>query len=340
MITSFEDPDQKIDLNQLIGRRGRFLVIREAQKRDLELQLLIKKRKHNSDLLYLRIQKDKKVRWLSPQRGYFNSKTSCDLALFKHLTYKILNADGLPVPKFKHIKKDTGLDDIDYFPVVVKPIAKAEGKDVIIEINNKEQLEQACRNLFGKYKNLLVEKMIFGKEYRLLVLDKKVIAASERKPPKIRGDGRKTVSELIEENNKNRRDDTDDFTPFLKTLEIDPEMERYIKEQGYNLNSIPPKDQTIHLRRNANFTTGGEVEDVTDKIHPENKKTAVRAIKSLGLKLGGVDIITPDISKPMAKEGGKIIEINGIPGLWIHHFPHYGKPRNPAGKILDYLFKD
>ena len=105
-------------------------------------------------------------------------------------------------------------------------------------------------------------------------------------------------------------------------------------------NSIPPLGEKIKIRRNANFTTGGTVKDVTDYVHPQNIKIAIQALKALGLKFGGVDIITQKINQPLTKNRGKIIEINSVPGLWIHHFPHQGQHRNPSREILDYLFKN
>lgn len=340
MITFFEDPSENMDIEQLIGRRDRFLIIQEAQRRNYKSELLIKKRRSEPELLYLRISKGEKTRWISPQRGYFNSKAACDLALFKHLTYKVLKYDGLPVPRFEHIYKNSNLEKINYFPVVVKPVVGEKGEDVVVKINDMGDLRKVCDRLFQKYNYILVEEMVFGKDHRLLVLDGEVIAVLERRPPKVVGDEKRTILELIEKSNEGRKEEGDNISPFLKTLKIDEEMKRYVNDQRYKLTSVLPKDEVIYLRGNANFTTGGEVEDVTDKVCEESKKMAVKAVESLGLEIGGVDIITSDISAPLDKENGKIMEVNSTPGLWIHHLPHYGKPRDPVGKILDYLFEN
>ncbi|MFP4616856.1 MAG: hypothetical protein ACLFNR_01705 [Candidatus Paceibacterota bacterium] len=340
MITFFESSSEDIKIEPMTGGWDRFLIIREAQRRNYDCELLVKKRKDKPELLYLRIRKREKTRWISPQRGYFNSKAACDLALYKHLTYKVLKYDGLPVPRFEHINKNFDLGKIDHFPVVVKPVIGEKGEDVVVKINNMGDLRKVCDRLFQKYNYILVEEMVFGKDHRLLVLGGEVIAALERRPPKVVGDGKRTILELIEKSNEGRKEEGDDISPYLKTLKIDEEMKRYINEQGHKPTSVLPKDEVVYLRGNANFTTGGEVEDITDKVCEENKKMAVKAVESLGLEFGGVDIITSDISDPLDKENGKIIEVNSNPGLWIHHLPHYGKPRNPAGKILDYLFEN
>ena len=83
---------KEIKLNKFIGRGGRFLILREAKKRKINCQVLIQKgrKKEDEDVLFIRFEKNGKKRWLSPQRGYFNPKQACELALFKDLTYQIL----------------------------------------------------------------------------------------------------------------------------------------------------------------------------------------------------------------------------------------------------------
>ena len=114
---------------------------------------------------------------------------------------------------------------------------------------------------------------------------------------------------------------------------------RCLAKKKLKLTSVPKKNQVVQVWKNANFSTGGEAEDVTKLVHPDNIKKARQAVKALGLKIGGVDIITKDISQPITENKGKIIEINAIPSLWLHHFPNQGKGRNAAGKIIDYLFR-
>jgi len=152
--------------------------------------------------------------------------------------------------------------------------------------------------------------------------------------------GKKTIRELIKRSNRKREEEPKEFRPFLKNLEIDQGMRQCLRKQGYTLKSILEEDKIISVRQNANFTTGGEIRDVTDKIHPDNIKIAKKAVQSLGLKLGGVDITTQDISQSILENEGRVLEVNGIPGIWIHHFPHKGKKRNISRKLLIIYLKN
>ncbi|MFH1714525.1 MAG: hypothetical protein ABH831_02960 [Candidatus Nealsonbacteria bacterium] len=341
MITLFNNPKKEINLSKFIGRGGRFLILKEVKKKNIDCQVIMTKREDKEDLLYIRLKKGGKTRWISPQRGYFNSKLSCELALYKDLTYQVLRSINLPVPNSVKIERLKQLKDLSLsYPLVVKPTAQAKGKDVLVGLEDEVELRKICKKLLKKYSSLLVEEFIHGNDFRLLILDNKLLAAVERIPPKVKGDGKKTIEKLIEISNTKRHDEPESFRPFLKTLEIDSEIRRCLRKQGFNLKSILPEGKVIKVRQNANFATGGRVEDITDKVHPDNIKLARRAVKALGLKLGGVDIITKDITQSIRKNHGKILEVNGIPGLWIHHFPNRGKGKNIARRIINYLFEN
>ena len=65
---------------------------------------------------------------------------------------------------------------------------------------------------------------------------------------------------------------------------------------------------------------------------------AVRAIRAIGLDIGGVDFITDDITSSYKDVGGGIVEVNAGPGFRMHVAPSEGQPRDVAGKVLDMLY--
>ncbi|HEY9689074.1 MAG TPA: Mur ligase family protein, partial [Coleofasciculaceae cyanobacterium] len=73
-------------------------------------------------------------------------------------------------------------------------------------------------------------------------------------------------------------------------------------------------------------------------MHPENVWLAQRVVKIIGLDIAGIDIVTPDISKPLREVGGVVIEVNAAPGFRMHVQPSEGIPRNVAEPVLDMLF--
>jgi len=319
--------------------RNIYLIIRSAEKKKIDCQVLLRAGK-SKDIVYLRLAKKNKVRWFGSDRGFFNSKSSCDLCLYKDLTHSVLKFLNFPVIDLIRINNIKQLNKLKIkSPWVLKPVTGTQGKDIILKIDNIKILTEYCKKLLKKYPDLIIEKFVPGNDFRLIVLKNKFLGALKRNPPFIKGDGQKNIKNLIDIENKKRYYIPKDFnSSFLKPLEIDLELINCLKNQNLNLKSIPQKNKLIKLRENANFSTGGTVEDVTNKVHPKNKKIALQAVKALGLEIGGVDIITNDISKPITKNNAKIIEINSSPGLWIHHYPNKGKSRDIAGKIINYLF--
>ena len=77
---------------------------------------------------------------------------------------------------------------------------------------------------------------------------------------------------------------------------------------------------------------------MTDVVHPDNRKMALRAAAASGLDAVGIDFITRDISRSYKEVGGAICELNAKPGLPMHLFPSEGKSRDVAGPIIDLLY--
>jgi cyanophycin synthetase len=66
---------------------------------------------------------------------------------------------------------------------------------------------------------------------------------------------------------------------------------------------------------------------------------AERAVKAVGLDVGGVDFLTDDISDSYKDIGGAIVEVNAAPGFRMHVAPSEGQSRDVAGKVIDMLFE-
>lgn len=272
-------------------------------------------------------------------------KTPClavDISCDKSMTKEVLMDAALPVPE--GIIADSleevfdGCRKIGY-PVVIKPLNGNQGRGVTTEIMDDDAAEIAYREASKIDDSVIVERFIEGRDYRVLVINNKVAAVSLRMPPSVVGDGVHTISELIEIENKNPLRGYGHEKPMTKVI-IDDVMIEFLKHKGNKLSDIPPEGEVLPLRNNANLSTGGMAKDCTDIIHPDNMEYALRAAKSVGLDIAGIDICTKDISKSMKTDGGAIIEVNAAPGIRMHIHPSLGKARNVAKNIVDYLFPE
>ena len=267
------------------------------------------------------------------------SAVSVDISCDKLLTKEILDIQCLPIAKGGKIQNTLDLllkaENIGY-PVVLKPRFGNQGKGVIVNISNEKELLKSYNSLCKEYVDIIIEKCINGCDYRVCVVNNKVIAVSQRIPPSILGDGINTIKKLINELNKEELRGFGHEKPLTK-IKIDSEIVDCIQKQGYDINSIIPKGIKIALRRNANLSTGGISLDCTDNICEENIDICIRTAEAIGLNICGIDICCKDISIPL-KDQGAIIEVNAAPGIRMHHHPYEGESRNVAGAILDMMF--
>lgn len=272
------------------------------------------------------------------------NNTSClssDIACDKYLTKQILDIQNIPVGKISKVRNVLELlkdaESIGY-PLVLKPQYGNQGKGVILNIQSDKELLEAYKEVSKISEEVILEKFYKGNDYRICIVNGKIVGASLRTPPKVIGNGKNTIKELIYKINKNDLRGEDHEKPLTK-INIDNEVLWRIEEKGYSLDSILKVGEEVLLRANANISTGGTAEDVTDKICSENKELFIRAAKAIGLDICGIDVCTDDIGKPL-KGRGIIVEINAAPGIRMHHYPSLGEKRNVGLEIVDYLYNN
>jgi cyanophycin synthetase len=185
--------------------------------------------------------------------------------------------------------------------------------------------------------SVLVESFIAGHDHRMLVVNGELVAVSKRVPGHVVGDGVHTVGQLVEQVNADPRRGIG-HEKVLTQIRLDDQALSCLAALGYTPASVPPAGQEVMLRRTANLSTGGTATDVTDVVHPDNVEMAVRAIQAVGLDVGGVDFLTPDVTRSYKEIGGAICEVNAAPGFRMHMAPSEGRARDVAGKVIDMLF--
>jgi D-alanine-D-alanine ligase-like ATP-grasp enzyme len=218
-------------------------------------------------------------------------------------------------------------------PVFLKPNGKSQGIGVT-KVYNKTDFLKVFKEISRIDNVILVEKPISGKDYRIVVLDNKIISAYERIPLTIIGDGKCNIKTLLK-----KRQNEFKKTGREKTFNInDKRLKMTLSRQKLTFSSVIPKNESLRLLNNANLSTGGTSVDVTEKIHPFFRETAIKLTKDMGLRLCGVDLmIDGDISTLPTKEW-YIIEINSAPGL--DHYASLGeKQKNIVEALYTKVFK-
>lgn len=268
------------------------------------------------------------------------SNTAVNIAGNKDAAKKLLAQAMIPVAAGDVCQTEEGLKEITDkigFPIVIKPLNGNQGKGATIGINDFEAAKVALLEAKGYSRYVVVEKFITGTDFRLLVVDGKFVAAAKRIPAHITGDGISSVSQLIEVvNNQPGRGEGHEAS--LTKIKYDQDTAFQLKKYGYGPDSIPYLNEIVCLKSTANLSTGGTAEDVTDIIHAENIFIAERIAKIIGLDICGIDIMAANITEPIRKNGGVVLEVNAAPGFRMHLEPSVGKPRNVAKAVVDMLY--
>jgi D-alanine-D-alanine ligase-like ATP-grasp enzyme len=214
------------------------------------------------------------------------------------------------------------------FPVVVKPNGGSQGSGVRF-VYTKREYYTAMRIAFRYDKVALVQKPVVGRDYRVVVLDGKVISAYERQPLSVIGDGRRTISQLLKKKARAFLASRRDTTIKLGDSRIAAKLRRL----HLTVNSVPAAGTQVFLLDNANLSTGGDSLDITDAIHPKFKLLAIQLTREMGLRLCGVDLIVPTEIRREPKDYW-VLEINAAPGL-----DHYAKSGRQQLKMVESLYQ-
>ena len=263
-----------------------------------------------------------------------------ELAGDKEETNKILSALGLPVPRQELVQSADAawraarrLDG----PVVLKPYNGNHGRGITINVTEEADIRAGFEAAREHSRSVIVETYMQGEDHRLLVVNGELIAATMRTPGHVVGDGKSTIAALVDVVNSDPRRGVG-HEKVLTRIKLDREAELMMERKGYTAESVPTEGEVVYLRSTANLSTGGTATDVTDIIHPDNRAMAERAVRAIGLDVGGVDFLSPNIAESYKRTGGGICEVNAAPGFRMHIAPSEGTPRDAAGPVIDMLF--
>jgi cyanophycin synthetase len=276
-------------------------------------------------------------------RATITEKTSSiavDIAGNKEQTKQILEEQAIPVAKGITISNVEQVQQaINYigFPLVFKPLNGNHGRGATINVKTYQAAVQAYEHAAIISKKVIVEKFITGYDFRILVIDNKMVAAAQRVPANVVGNGELSIQQLIDEENKDERRGYG-HENVLTEISVDRDTLALLEKLNYTLDSIPPKKEIVYLKSTANLSTGGSSIDVTDLVHPQNVFFCERISRVIGLDICGIDIMAQNLTEPLTENGGVVLEVNAAPGFRMHLAPSEGLPRNVAAPVIDMLY--
>ena len=268
------------------------------------------------------------------------SSIAVDIACNKELTKKMLEDAAIPVPSGDLVVDEEGLQSVIRkigYPLVLKPLDGNHGKGASINVKDYETAVIGLEHAQKYSRKVIVEKYITGFDFRVLVINHKMVAAARRVPAHVVGDGELNLQELIDKENLDPRRGYG-HENVLTEIDVDKDTNELLEKLNYTLETIPQKGEIVYLKSTANLSTGGTSIDVTDMIHPENIQMAERVSRIIGLDVCGIDIMAENLTQPLKESGGAILEVNAAPGFRMHLAPSEGLPRNVAAPVVDMLY--
>lgn len=311
------------------------ILMKEAIKRGIKVKVLDKSEN------FIRLEKDNKVEYV--KQATKTSKDNYVTVLVmenKSVTKQVLRENNIRVPEgievYSMEEAYVKAKDYESIPIVIKPKSTNFGTGISIfsEGTSTENIVKAFEIAFKHDNTVLLEEFIKGKEYRFLVIDDKVAGILHRVPANVKGDGIKSIRELVAIKNENPLRGYHYVTP-LEKINLDENAELFLMNQGKHFDYIPQKDEVVYLRENSNISTGGDSIDYTDDIPQKFKDIAVEASKAVGARICGVDMMLEDYRDENCSYG--IIELNFNPAIHIHCYPYKGKERKIGEEVLKVL---
>lgn len=257
----------------------------------------------------------------------------------KEVTRKVLLGAGLPAPAGKAFKSYDAA--VEYFldqtrPQVLKPLRGSGGVGVSTGITTESQFEKAWNKATSHGRHgVVIEDEVVGDEVRLVVLDGETIAAVCRMPGYVIGDGARTIAQLVEAKNAQRKKN-----PLMRLYPIS-QFDYLENERRQTLDAVPDAGEFVRLSSVSNVARGGEAVSMVDVLHPSFYDLARRTFNALpGATQLGLDVIAKDFGADAFSGNATVIEVNSDPTVAIPRFAAYGPLAvDIPAKLIDFIEK-
>lgn len=307
------------------------VLLQEAQRRGIQV-VELKPFNVSVDLYQAQIRGKPKVFFGLPRPDTVD-ESILDWIDDKWIIKQKLTAAGLPVSQggsFSSFKKASEFFQTLNKPAVVKPRKGSRNRHTTVLVQTQEQLGRAWKIAKQLCVYVIVEEYLYGDIFRGTMINGNLVGVMGISSPKVTGDGKHAISQLIELHNQN-------LPAGMQAIVIAEKNLNHLGLQNLNLNSILPPGKTVTLSEKAGVNYGGTSFDCTATTHPEIKSMIIKAAQAVGDPILGFDFIAADITKPINQQKIGIIECNGAPFINLHYDPLYGQTINAAKYVWDLI---
>ncbi len=318
-----------------------YLMALEGWRRGLTLKFRIRTGKAIPPSVQYSLSDGKKEHWFTVARGDKVTTEAIKICMEKPKTYEYLRKNNIPIPEGRSFNSEISDNEIiEYaeklgYPLVLKPTNAGAGRGVFTDIRTTEEFKHALNHVRNKlgFGDVIVEKFIKGEDYRVYVLEDRVLGIYRREAANVIGNGKDNIRKLIKKKNIIRRKN-----PFIRdrTIKVDQSLKKFLEEQGKSLKYVPKNGEKVYLRAQGKNLKERDPVDITDEVPNHIKDIAVRAMKSIpGLTHCDVDMLVNEDTWE-----AYVNEVNSRPQISNHLFPLEGVARDIPKEIIDYYFPE
>lgn len=278
---------------------------------------------------FFRITRGTKRIFVNGNLNPLDNHVAVNLADDKAATYRILAEAQIPVPEHVIVPPGDGKAALAFLesrrcPIVVKPAyGTSGGVGVSTNVTARWQLAHAMAWASAFCRQVLIERQIAGETYRLVYLDGELLDCVIRRSPKLTGNGRASVRELVRLENARRI--AAGYQRSQTLLSIDQDMKATLALQALRLGAIPENHREFVVKSVVNENIAVDNETGTERLCSAVVDLGRQSLEKLGLRLAGIDVITSDPGLPLHETGGAVVDINAIPGFYYHYFKADGR---------------
>lgn len=254
------------------------------------------------------LEKDNKIRYLFGYKFDLNNHALGLILDDKYATYDLLKSKNIPAVEHQIVYSKNNHNNYakncnsyeyvyNYFKennnnIVIKPNNGTCGNGVY-HIKNETELYEVLDKIFLKHNSISICPFYEIKnEYRFIILNSEVKLDYAKYNPKVIGNSKKTIKDLLLEFNYNYFKDRLNGDEYKRVLK---DKEEFVFDWKFNL------------------SCGAICKEIFDKkLEEKLKKLAISIAKEINLKFGSIDIIETTDNKI------KVLEINS--GVMIENF--------------------
>lgn len=252
----------------------------------------------------------------------------------KAQTRQVLMHHGIEVPDGLVVSRDDTAGVAEFVArhpgrvFILKPLDGTLGQGVQRRVPADEVLQRLAAS---DGKPLLLEEFVEGVVHRVNVVGNRYVAAYALEVASVTGDGRHTVTQLMELKNAACR-----HRPLYPTqrLQLREREQAFLQARGLTPESVLPAGEWVQLNDIPLGNEGADMVDATDRLPMEAREMAVRAALALDIPVTGLDIIVHPSGRVV------VLEANQNPLIHGNVFPrNSASPGNRlAEAIIDFYF--